>query len=227
MDTGTQETVTQEVKPQEAPVPAGHVRMNFHFRTEKIKGEDGTVLGTGKKHPDVKIDLPVPSDAELVDYIAANGKEAAFIRELVADAVKMAARGQINEFREENKDTPVTPNIFDLPKLTFSSVAQMEKADRAADIATEVYDAFFEDYKQVLTALNTPPERIAKHVVIFKNQFRQARYDKPALNVLKDRLNMYAAKTENMEDNKEVWDVLMNRLEKYLKADEKKLIEAL
>lgn len=219
--------VTQESKPVEAPVPAGHVAMNFHFRTEKLRNEAGEVIGTGKKHPDVKINLPVPSDAELVDYIAANGKEAAFIRELVADSIKNAARGQINEAREAAPEATVTPATFDLSKLTFSAVAQLEKADRAADIPEEVYNSFFEDYRTVLTALNTPPERIAKHIVIFKNQFRQARYDKPALNVLKDRLNMYAAKTDNMEDNKEVWDVLINRLEKYLKADEKKLIEAL
>lgn len=223
----TGQVVVAEQKPAEPPVPPGHVAMNFHFRTEKIRNEKGEEIGTGKKHPDVKMILPIPSDEQIIDFIVANGKEAAFLREVIADSIKLAARGQINEYREANPDGVVTPAIFDLTKLTFSAVAAMEKADRATDIPEEVFNSMFEDYKQVLSGLGTPPERIAKHIVLFKNQFRVARYDKPALNILKDRLNLYAAKTENMEDNKEVFELLVNKIDKYLKADEKKLVEAL
>lgn len=214
-------------KPAEVPVPAGHAKFSFHFRTEKIRNEKNEVIGEGKKHPEVEAILPVPSDEELINFIAEGGKEKEFLKEVVYDAIKLAARVQINTFREENPDIVVTPNIFDLKKLTFTAIANMDKRDRAAEIPEEVRASFYEDYKSVLVALGTAPEKVNKHIVLFKSEFRTCRYDKPALNVLKDRLNLYAAKTENMEDNADVFGMLMGKIEKYLKAEEKNLVAAL
>lgn len=217
----TQEVVTA------MPVAPGHLEFNFHFRTEKIRNEKDEVIGTGKKHPDVKVALPVPTQEDLINFIAAGGKESEFLMEVVNDAIKLAARGQINDYRENNPEAVITPDIFDLSKLTFTAIANMDKRDRAVEIPEEVWNSYYEDYRAVMAALGQPAERVSKHIILFKNQFRSARYDKPALGVMKDRLNMYAAKTENMEDNAECFQLLMNRLEKYLKADERKLVEAL
>jgi hypothetical protein len=224
LDQPTTEVTTQEQRPE---LPPNHVEMKFHFRTEKIRNEKNEVIGEGKKHPEVKAVLPIPSKEELIDFIAAGGKEYEFLQEAVQDQIKLAARAMINDFRDNNPDKEVTPDVFDLSKLTFTAIANMDKRDRAPEIPEEVWNAFFEDYKAVLTQLGQAPERVQKHVVLFKSQFRTARYDKPALSILKDRLNMWASKTENMEDHEDCFNVLNNKLDKYLKADEKNLVEAL
>lgn len=212
-------------KPAPVPVPEGHFAANFHFRTEKIRNEKQEVIGEGKKNPDVAVHLPEPKDEDLINYIATGGKEKEFLRNVVREAIKAAARGQINAYREENPDAVVTPNVLDLTKLTFSHVATMDAP--APEIAEEVWTSFFEDYKAVMVALAVAPERIQKHIVLFKSQFRTCRYDKPALGVLNDRLNLWAAKTENMDDNAECFKVLHDKLDKYMKAEEKNLVAAL
>lgn len=214
-------------KKPEVQAPPGHFAASFHFRTEKIRNEKGEEIGVGKKLPDVNGIFPEPTDEDLINFIANGGKEKDFLRDVIREAIKDAARAQINAFREENPDTAVTPNVFDLSKLTFSSIASMDARDRAKEIPEEVYNSFYEDYKAVLVALGTPAEKVNKHIVLFKSQFRTCRYDKPALGVLKERLNMYAAKTENMDDNAEVYGVLTAKIDKYLKADEKNLVAAL
>lgn len=218
---------TQDTPAVEVPVPAGHRKFTFHFRTEKLRDEKGEVIGEGKKLPNVEAILPVPTESELIDFLATPGKERDYLLEVVSDAIGIAARGQINTFREEHPNDAVTPDILDLSKLTFSSIASTDKRDRAVEIPEEVMNTFFADYKSVMTALGIEDVRIAKHIALFKNQFKAARYDKPSLNMLKDRLSMYAAKTENMDDNEQVYGMLTGKLDKYLAADEKKLIEAL
>lgn len=212
-------------KPAPIPVPAGHFGANFHFRTEKIRNEKQEVIGEGKKNPDVSVHLPEPSDEDLINYIATGGKEKDFLKNVVREAIKAAARVQINTFREENPEAIVTPSVLDLSKLTFAHVATLDAP--APEIAEEVWTSFYDDYKAVLVALGTAPERIQKHIVLFKSQFRTCRYDKPALGVLNDRLNLWAAKTENMDDNAECFKVLHDKLEKYMKAEEKNLVAAL
>lgn len=211
----------------EVAVPEGFKKFTFHFRTEKLRDEKGEVIGDGKKLPNLEAILPVPSETDLIDFLAKPGKERDYLMEVVSDAIGVAARGQINTFREEHPNDLVTPDILDLSKLTFTAVANTDKRDRAVEIPEEVMNTFFADYKTVMLALGIEEVRIAKHIALFKNQFKAARYDKPSLNMLKDRLSMYAAKTENMDDNEQVYGMLTGKLDKYLAADEKKLIEAL
>ena len=112
--------------------------------------------------------------------------------------------------------------------MTFTAIANMPKSERGApDIPDEVWNTFFEDYKNVLVSTGKEVQRVAKHVVLFKSHFRTCKYDKPALSILKDNLNLWAAKTEAMEDNAECYQFLTDRLDKYLKAEEKNLVGAL
>lgn len=210
------------------PIPAGSKEFLYHFRTEKVRDENGNILGEGKKLPEFKVILPVPTTEDILNFIAANGKEAQFLQDVIYEAIKNAGRGQINEYRENNPDKPVTADVLDFSKLTFTAIANTEPKDRAApEIPEEVWTTMFEDYKKVLVATGKEAARVAKHIVLFKAHFRTCKFDKPALSVLRDSLNLWAAKTENMEDNKEVFEFLMNRVEKYLKADEKNLVAAL
>jgi len=221
-------TATQAETPAPTPVPPGHKEFAFHFRTEKVRNEAGEVIGEGRKLPEFKAILPVPSDEDLINFIAAGGKESKFLREVVEDAIKQAARGQINEWRENNPEGTPTMDVLDQNKLTFTYIANLEPKDRAApEYPEEQWNTFFEDYKNTLVASGKEPQRVAKHIVLFKSQFRTCKFDKPALTVLRDNLNLYAAKTENMEDNADIYQVLINKVNKYLNAEEKNLVAAL
>ncbi len=216
----------------EAPaqtLPEGSKEVNYTFRTEKVRNEAGEVIGDGTKRPSFKAILPVPTREQLVDFIAAGGKEAEFIDDVIYEAIKNAGRAQINEFLENApKDAQVTADVLDLSKLTFTAIANTAPESRAKpEIPEEVYNTFFEDYKHVQTEQGKEPTRIQKHIALFKAQFKTCKTDKPALEFLRDNLNLWAAKTTAMEDNKDVFELLMGKVNKYLNADEKNLLGAL
>ena len=221
------ETTTQDQTA--APIPAGSKEFSFHFRTEKIRNESGEAIGEGKKMPTFKAILPVPDATQLLDFIASGGKELEFLNDVIYDAIQDAARAQINEYRENNPNAEaLTADVLDLSKLTFTAIANMPKESRAKpEIPEELFNTFFEDYKNVMVAAGKEPTRVAKHIVMFKSHFRTCKFDKAALGILKDNLNVWAAKTENMEDNKDVFEFLVNRADKYLKAEERNLVAAL
>ena len=209
-------------------VPVGSKEFVYTFRTEPVRNEKGETIGESPKTPAVKVILPVPTSAELIDFIAAQGKEAEFLMDVIYDAIKAQGRGQINDFAKENPDKPVTADVLDLSKLTFSAIANTPRESRAKpEIAEEVYNTFYETYKTEMVEAGKEINRVQKHIVLFKARFRTCKFDKPALQVLKDNLNFWAAKTNNMEDNKEVFDVLYTQVTKFLAAEEKNLVAAL
>lgn len=219
------EVTTQEVKPT---VLEGSATFSFNFRTEKIRNEQGEVIAEGKKVPPVSVILPVPSNIDLINMLGAGGLEARYLSEVVYEAIKAAGRGQINEFIEANPDKPVTADVLDLSKLTFSAIANTPKESRAKpEIPEEVKNTFYEDYKAVIVASGKELKRALNHIIHFKSEFRALKYDRPSLNALRDNLNVWAAKTENMNDNTEVFEFLMTKVDKYLAAEPKNLVASL
>lgn len=221
---GTQAPATEVVAPE------GTKAFTFNFRTEKLRNEKGEVIGEGKKHPDVKAFLPVPSVTDVVNFLAEGGKAAELVMDSVIDVIYKAARGQINDYRESNPDKQVTPDIFDLSKLEFHYIANQPKSERGGvDISDEAWTAFFEAYKPVIMATGKSEDRVMKHVALFKNQFRTIKNDKPALALLKDQLTLWAANAgeEAMAEHADAYNVLITKADKYLKQEEKNVIDAL
>lgn len=209
-------------------IPEGTKEFTFTFRTEKIRDEQGNEIGEGPKTPPVKVILPFPSDEDMINFLGSQGKEAEYIRDIVYEAIKAQGRGQINEFVKENPDKPVTADILDLSKLTFSAIANTPRESRAKpEIPEEVFNTFYEQYKTDMLAAGKEVNRVQKHIALFKTQFRTCKFDKPALQILKDNLNLWAAKTEAMADNVDVFEFLTTKVDRFLKAEEKNLVAAL
>lgn len=61
----------------------------------------------------------------------------------------------------------------------------------------------------------------------FKVQLRRISNDKPAVQKLLDLLNVWATKTDNLEDHTAAYEALTKKAAKYLKAEEKNVAEAL
>ena len=230
-------TSTEPVIP---PGMATTKECSFFFRTDKIRDDDGKVLAVGRKHPDVKGPVPIPTYVRLIEALQAGGKTAEFILESVVNEVDKAARQQINEWRENNPDIAATPTSaaveknftatnFDLAKLDIDVIALTPARDRAgAAISDDDWTAFLEDYKYVMVSVVGYEEKKVKLAMMhFKVQLRRIKNDKPAVQKLQDLLNVYATKTENLEDHQACYEDLTKRAAKYLKAEEKNVAEAL
>lgn len=214
-------------------IPAGtstSKEFNFFFRTDKVRDDEGKVIGTGRKHPDVKAVLPVPTYAQMIELLQQGGKEAELMLDALVNEIDRAARQQINDWRDNNGlDKDFTATAFDLSKLSVTAIANTPKGERGgAAISDEDWTAFLEDYSHVMVHVVGYDEKKVKLAVMhFKVQLRRIKNDKAAVQKLLDLLNVWATKTENLEDHMSCYEDLTKRAAKYLKAEEKNVSEAL
>jgi hypothetical protein len=213
-----------------APGYATSADFAFGFRTDKIRDDEGKVIATGRKHPDVKAVFAVPTFADLIAYLQLGGKEAELLVDAAKAQIEAAARQQINDWREANGlDKNFTTTDFNLNGLTLAAIASMDKKDRAgASISDEDWTAFLDDYTHTMVQLvNYDPGKVKLHVSHYKTQFRRIKNDKAAVQKLLDLLNVWASKTENLGDFTTCYEALDTKGKKYLKADEKDVAGAL
>lgn len=216
-----------------APAPVGTATskdFSFFFRTDKVRDDEGKVIGTGRKHPDVKAVLPIPTYQQLIASLQEGGKAAELILESAIATIEQAARAQINDWRENNKpEDNFTATNFDLSKLTLEAIALTPRGERGGPaISDEDWTAFLEDYTHVMVHVVGYEEKKVKLAVMhFKVQLRRIKNDKAAVQKLLDLLNVYASKTDNLEDHMACYEDLAKRAAKYLKAEEKNVSEAL
>ena len=202
----------------------------YGFRTDNIRDDSGKILGKGRKHPDVKAVLPVPTITDAVNFLHAGGKEAGLIMDALYALVEAAGRQQINEWRDNNGLEPdFSANFFDLSKLSVEAISTLEPKDRASTGPSEEdITAFLEDYKHVMVhVVGYEEKKVDLHIMHFKVQLRRIRNDKAAVQKLLDLLNTWASKSENLEDHIGVYDDLSKRANKYIKAEEKDLSNSL
>jgi hypothetical protein len=142
-----------------------------------------------------------------------------------------AAKAQIADWRENNPaEANFTPTNFNLAELSFSAIANKPKSERGGPtISDEDWTAFLEDYAGVMTspAVGYDAKKVKLHVDHFKVQLRRIKNDKASVQKLLDLLNVWASKTESMEDHETAYESLKGKAEKYLKAEEKNVFDAL
>ena len=217
----------------EAATPVGTANtkdFSFFFRTDKVRDDEGKVIGTGRKHPDVKAVLPVPTYAQMIELLQQGGKEAELLFDAVTAEIDRAARAQINDWRENiPADANFAANNFDLSKLTLTAIANTPRGERGgAAISDEDWTAFLEDYKHVMVhVVGYEEKKVNLAIMHFKVQLRRIKNDKAAVQKLLDLLNVWASKTDNLEDHMSCYEDLTKRAAKYLKAEEKNVSEAL
>jgi hypothetical protein len=209
---------------------ASNQLFSFFFRTDKVRDDEGKVIGTGRKHPDVKATLPIPTYADMIVALQQGGKEAELLLEGVIALIDTAARNQINDWREANGlDKDFTANDFDLSKLTLTAIANTPKGERGGPaISDDDWTAFLEDYRHTMVDLvGYDAKRVNLAIMHLKVQFRRIKNDKAAVQKLLDLLNIWATKTENLEDYVQCYEALCNKAKKYITAEEKDLSSAL
>jgi hypothetical protein len=180
----------------------------------------------------------IPSIPDLINYLGSpDGTKESKVRDLIvdqiSDAIFLAGRGQINEFRsdEANKDKEFTPDMFDRSKLTLQAIAEMPKGQRGAWSPTdEDFKEFNELYTQVLVhRTNYDPKKTKTHTDHWKSGMSKIKNAKPVVEKLQEFLTVFAANCtpEELAEVEQTYTWLNNRASKYLKAEEKDYLEAL
>lgn len=220
--------------PLTATGPVAMVPSVFHFKTEKLRDEKGNVIGEGKKHPSVTLALPVPSVLRLQELLAEPtkfAKEVELLLSTVQDQIYRVARGQINDWRENNKDGTVTAASLNFDKLDWTAIANMPKGERASTVpADEDIKAFLAHYLLVMPeALQKPKKNIENHIACFDTGFKKQRSQKDILEAFVTFLSTYIAVAgeEAVQEHQEVIEYFTGRLEKLLKTEEKITMDSL
>lgn len=212
-----------------AAAPEGMRNEVFHFRKEKIKDDAGNEIEVFK-HPSVTIPLPVVTRDDIVGIFTDESRtsEQSFVLGLVQDAFYAQARDQINEFREQNTKGTVSAEIIDYSKLTINALANMPASERGNKVSDEDMTAFIQDYVAIMpTALNKDASKIKAQAGILEKGLRTVRTDKKVLGVMEGVLAVWASATSNLDEHKNVYDMLMGRIKKWLDAEPKNVLDSI
>lgn len=227
---------TSEATTQQVVVPPGNKLFTYNFKTTVVKDEEGKEIGKVKAQPAVAVAVPIPSVEEVITILAsADGTKEAKVRDLImdqiADAIFLAGRGQINEWKENNPDKTFTAADMDISRLDLQTIADTPKGQRGAWAPNEEdMKAFNELYTQVLVDVcNYDPKKTKAHTDHWKIGMTKVKTNKPVLTKLLEFLTLFAGSVdeEDMKEVSQTYEWLVNRANKYLKAEEKNFMEAL
>lgn len=226
---GTNVNIDGIEKAPETPVIVGK-EFTYFFKTDILRDDTGKAIGKGRKHPDVKAILPVPTSlAEVLERAAKEPKIEALVLESLNDAIFLAGRAQINAWREDNPEGDFNPTLFDLSKLSLEAIASMDRKSRGAYAPSdEELKSFCDDYTEVmLNLVQYDPKKVATHADLFKRGCIKIKTNKVALGKLKDVMAIYASRTPNMEEQEQVYEWMTARMDRWIKAEEKDYSEAI
>lgn len=200
----------------------------YFFKTEKLVDADGNEVGEGRKHPDVKAVLPVPTAEEVVQMLATGGPAAQLIMDSIQDTIFLAGRAQINAWREQNPEGTFTATNFDLEKLTLTAIALTPKKERGGwTPSEEELKAFIADYTNVMVhQIGYDPKKVGTHCKNFEKGLVKIKSEKPILAKVKELLTMWASKSEAIDEHSQTFDWFNARIDRWMKAEEKNTAEA-
>jgi hypothetical protein len=183
----------------------------FRFKKDKL----------GNKRANVTLQAKMLTRDGLIDIInRGDEKEIA----LVMDQVNLAFRDVLAE--KVGDDESFDQAKYEGLNLSWAAIANMPKEDRrVSSIAKEVWDAFVADYMAIMPGLTkTSVEANTIACDIYVKKMAPARSNKPVLERLKMRLALYIENSQKAEEFQEILEVLLRRIEAYLKAETPELV---
>lgn len=190
------------------PAHLQNKEMTFNFKKDPT---------TGIKRNKVVLTVPVPTSTGLLEALE-DQKIQDYILDLVANAVGEAVREQVNaDVKPVNAD-----GELDLSKLTLEFLANQPKSDRRGNgIAKEVWEAFGQDYANVMAGILTTktPEQIAAAAKLLMAKFAPIKFRKALIETLQSYLAMWFEATKQQEEFADVFEFLGNKAEELLGID--------
>lgn len=197
--------------------------VQFNFRTVEEVDNEGKKTGIKTKRPSVKVVIPVPSVEGIIAMLQEGGKPLELLQEAVYDVVIGRAREIVNE-RED-----ITQENFPLADLLWKTIANMPRETRrGAGIPKEVWEAFGEDYCEVMPAVTGKSKEEQKQVAdILVGKLQKVRSNKKALQIIEGRLDLYINTSPNAEQFTDCVKFLQNKIKDFLAAGDEALMAAL
>lgn len=190
--------------------------VKFGFRSDDV----------GNKRQTVTLNLPfMTADGLVAAASDPTMKQLNLILDLCNDAIKSAARDQVNDEKK-----PVnSQDELDLSKLTFEAIANMPKSERTGGgIAKEVWEDLAKDYIAIMPGLTGKDvDKVTNAAKIIISKFQPARDKKPVLTYLKEQLALWYSKTSKQEDFQEAYAFLAEKVDALLAVDEATLLQNL
>lgn len=205
--------------------------IKFHFRAETIKDEEGKVIGKKEKLPSLELVIPTLESDDLLSIIEAGGKPLELLLEAANDVIYQAMRDVIAEAIDTKKALSQGLVESNHANLDWTAIANKPKAERrGSGVSKEDLEAFAEDYKAVMAAVQTDKneQQVATAALHISKKFANCRFNKQVIATLRGYLATWYSNTPNKEDFASIYEVLDNRAEVLLNADEAgKLAEAI
>lgn len=218
--------------PPVTAIPDGHAKFDFYFKRAPVKDKDGKILKNADgefvnelgqvidKKPTIHVIAPVITFDQLISGLE-DEKQKSYVLALLKDAVEGQLRDQINEGTPADK--------LDFSKLTLSYLANIPPAERrGGGIPKETWEAFAADYAEVMpAAAGKTPEQIANALKIILGKFQQIKTNKDVLAFFQTQIALYVESTKNGEEFQDCIEFLLNKLETFMQADNKALLNNL
>ena len=183
---------------------------DFKFRFKKDK--------LGNQRAPVELKIGVPSVAGIIAILEKGGKDLELLQEVVADTVRSAVASTVAEQEQISQET------FPHDKHTWTAIANQPRAERQT-ISQDTWNAFGADYIAVMPAVsNKTAEQVGNAVAVYLKKFAQVKTNKDIIGKLKIQLGLYMEHSPNAEQYSDVLDMLLNRADALLKADDTQLL---
>lgn len=181
--------------------------MVFRFKKDKL----------GAKRADVKLNAFVPTPDGLADILnRGDVKEVQLLVDAAYDVIRASAAGIIGD------DENVTAENFPYDKITWAAIAAQPKEDRrSSSISDEAWTAFSASYIAYMPSVTGKNEEaVTNATLVYRKKFAPWKSDKKTLGLLKGQLALYIEGCPDAEQHAEILDVLIRRVDMYLKADD-------
>lgn len=179
---------------------------DFKFRFKKDK--------LGNQRPTVEIKAPVPNAQGIVAILTAGGKQLELLLDVVADTIRSAMATYVGE------DEKISQETFPFPKITWDAIANQPRAERKT-IDDSIWEGFTQDYIAVMPGVTGKSvEAVTNATVVYLKKFAIVKTNKEVLAKLKDQLGLYMENSKNAETYSEVLELLISKVDAYLKADD-------
>lgn len=196
----------------------------FRFKKDKI----------GNQRPEFKVKLRVPTVQGVANILmkrddetdpAKSGKKA---YELLMESLTSTIRSAMASLIGNDPAIDQSNAEEKLQALSdWFAIANMPKADRRAAIDEEIWNTFVADYIEIMPALsNKSVDNVTAATQVYLKKFSMFKTDKVTLNNLKNQLALYVANTKKGEEVSEVLELLSDKLDAYLKADDVEQLRA-
>jgi len=183
---------------------------SFHFKKDKL----------GNKRPSVELKLAVPSIEGIIEILNKGGKEMELLQDAMYDVIRAQAASIVSD------DEKISQETFPFEKALWTSIANMPKADRRSNsISVELWEAFSKDYMEVMPAVTgKTQDAVSNAVQVYLKKFSMFKTNKDVLSKLKDQLSIYVEHSKNVDQFVDIIDLLVSKLEGYMKADDIQLL---